>query len=100
MDRTLITLLLFLNLFTGISFYVKKNCEVPLFIALFNLLVEYRIFALKNGYAEWVNFDYGISFKFNFGQAYEVSNLIVLGSSVMLYFFIIFYKPPAWRFPD
>lgn len=80
-----------LLLVTGRHF-LKKNDELPIFLVVFNILVEGRIFALKNGYAEWIRFDYGIRFDFSMESAYTVSGLICLGTLVMVTTYLLLYK--------
>jgi len=84
----------------AIYFFVKRKCEVPLFLALFNIFVEYRLISLKAGYSDWVSFEYVIPFKWNFEIAYKVSDLILLGTSIMMYCFMIFYKSPRRKLND
>ena len=100
MDRNFVYLILLLNAVAAIFFFIKKKCEVPMFLALFNIFVEYRLFSLKAGYSDWVSFDYVIPFKWNFEIAYKVSDLILLGTSIMMYCFMIFYKSPRRKLND
>jgi hypothetical protein len=99
-ERPFTYLLLLINLILSIRFYTKSKCEVPLFISVFNIFVEYRIISLKLGLANWVRFDYGINFKFNFDLAYTVSNLILTGATIMIYCFMAFYKPNKNKIDD
>src|SRR5947207_1817684 len=100
MDRNFVYLILFLNAVAAITFFIKRKCEVPFFLALFNIFVEYRLFSLKAGYSDWVSFDYVIPFKWNFEIAYKVSDLILLGTSIMMYCFMFFFKPPPRKLND
>ena len=100
MDRNITYFILLFNAGMAIYFFIKKNCEIPLFLALFNIFVEYRLVSLKAGYSDWVDFDYVIPFKFNFDIAYQVSDLILLGTSVMMYCFMFFFRPPAAKAND
>jgi len=100
MDRNLVYLIVFFNAVAAIYFFVKRKCEVPLFLALFNIFVEYRLISLKAGYSDWVSFEYVIPFKWNFEIAYKVSDLILLGTSIMMYCFMIFYKSPRRKLND
>ena len=95
MDRQITYIVLIFNLAAAILFLVKKKYEVPFFLALLNIFVEYRLMSLIAGYSDWVDFDYVVTFKWNFEIAYTVSDLILLGSSVMMYCTMFFYKPPA-----
>src|SRR5687768_11373954 len=100
MEREVIYILLITNMVISIIFYVKKKCEIPLFLALFNLMVEYRNISLMLGYSKWVEFDYEIYFVFNLDYAYKISELILLGSSVLIYSFVLFYSEPESKFYD
>lgn len=100
MDNEITYLILALNLGISIYFYLKKKCEVPMFVALFNILVQYRIISLELGYSIFVNFNYQIDFEFNLPLAYKISDLILLGSSVLIYTFMFFYKPQNEKFED
>jgi len=95
MDRNYTYLILLFNAAAAIYFFIKKKAEIPLFLVLFNIFVEYRVFSLRAGYSEWVSFEYVIPFKWNFDIAYKVSDLILLGSSVMMYCFMAFFRPPV-----
>ncbi len=94
MDRVLVYFIVITNFIVAIRFLHKKKCEIPFFLALFNIMVEYRLISLQLGYGHWVNFDYGISLKFNYEIAYAVSDLIALGTTIMMYCFIFFYRQP------
>lgn len=83
--------LLLLTVLT-VRHFIRKNDELPLLLVILNLLVEGRIFALKNDYAEWVSFDYGIGFEFDMELAYTVSGLICLGTLTMVSTYLFFYK--------
>lgn len=100
MDRSITYFVLAFNLAAAIVFFVKRKAEVPLFLALFNIFVEYRLISLKAGYSDWVDFEYVIPFKWNFDIAYKVSDLILMGSSVMMYAFMLFYKPAVKKAGD
>lgn len=100
MDKDLIYLVLVINLAVSVIYYIQKRCEVPLFLALFNVLVQYRMISLELGLSQFVNFDYQIDFIFNFDIAYQVCELILLGTSVMMYTFIFLYKPVKIKFQD
>ncbi|HTL07239.1 MAG TPA: O-antigen polymerase [Chitinophagaceae bacterium] len=95
MDRSYTYLVLALNAAAAIYFFVKKKAEVPLFLVLFNIFVEYRVISLHAGYSEWVSFEYVIPFKWNFDIAYKVSDFILLGTTIMMYCFMYFFKPPV-----
>jgi len=95
MDRNYTYLILAFNAAAAIWFFIKKKAEIPLFLVLFNIFVEYRVVSLRAGYSEWVSFEYVIPFKWNFDIAYKVSDLILLGSTIMMYCFMIFFKPPV-----
>jgi hypothetical protein len=82
------------NLAIAIWYFLKKNNEIPFFIALFNLMVQYRMTALKNGYSGFVSYDYGIDFIWNLDYANIASELIVLGGCIMMYSYMLFYKQP------
>jgi len=94
MDKDLIYVVLIINLVLSVLFYLQKRCEVPIFIALFNIMVQYRVLSLELGISNFVSFNYQIDFIFNFEIAYKVAELILLGSSVMMYTFMYFYKKP------
>jgi hypothetical protein len=100
MDRELVYIFLITNLIVSILFYLKNKVEIPLFIAFFNLMVEYRVITLEYGTAEFVSFNYKIDFIFNMDLAYLISNYILLGSSIMLYTFIFFYTKPVIKIED
>ena len=100
MDRSITYLVLAINAAAAIWFFIKRNYEVPLFLALFNIFVEYRLVSLKAGYSDWVAFDYVIPFKWNFEIAYKVSDLILLGTSVMMYCTMFFFKAPGKKIND
>ncbi len=95
MDRNYTYLILAINAAAAIWFFIKKKAEVPLFLVLFNIFVEYRVVSLRAGYSEWVSFEYVIPFKWNFDIAYKVSDLILMGTTIMMYCFMYFFKPPA-----
>ncbi|HTE12042.1 MAG TPA: oligosaccharide repeat unit polymerase [Chitinophagaceae bacterium] len=95
MDRNYTYLILAFNAAAAIYFFIKKKSEVPLFLVLFNIFVEYRLVSLRAGYTDWVSFEYVIPFKWNFNIAYKVSDLILLGNSIMIYCFMYFFKPPV-----
>ena len=100
MDKDLIYVVLVINLIMSVVFYLQKRCEVPIFIALFNMMVQYRMLSLELGLSHFVSFNYQIDFIFNFKIAYEVSELILLGSSIMIYSFMYFYKMPVKKIKD
>lgn len=100
MDRNITYIILAFNAAAAIYFFIKKECAVPLFLALFNIFVEYRLFSLKAGYSDWVEFDYVIPFKWNFEIAFEVSDLILMGASIMIYGFMLFYREPKVKIND
>ena len=100
MDSDLIYAVLVINLVMAVVFYLQKRCEVPIFIALFNIMVQYRILSLELGLSSFVNFNYQIDFIFNFEMAYEVATLILIGSSVMMYAFMFFYRRPVKAIKD
>ncbi|MGN6646325.1 MAG: hypothetical protein ACTHJT_07335 [Cytophaga sp.] len=100
MDRNIVYVILLVNLLVAIFFYLNKKCEIPLFLAAFNILVEYRVIALEIGNSQFVNFNYQISFIFNLELAYIISGLILLGTSVLMYTFIFFYKQPKIKIKD
>jgi hypothetical protein len=95
MDKDLIYVVLIINLIVAVVFYLQKRCEIPIFIALFNMMVQYRMLSLELGISHFVSFNYQIDFLFNFEIAYEVATLILLGSSTMMYVFIYMYKTPV-----
>ncbi len=82
-----------MNMIVAIIYFVKKNNELPFFLALFNVIVEYRVIALELGKTKFVNYDYGINFSFSMDYAYIASNMILLGTSIMMYSYMLFYKP-------
>ncbi len=86
--------LLIINFIAALIYYFKVKCEIPLLLAAFNWLVVYRIFSLKSGYGTWVQFDYGIAFTFTMNMAYKVNALILSGTTVLIYSFMLFYRPP------
>lgn len=94
MDRDLIYILIITNLLIGVYFFLVKKVEIPLFVALFNALVQTRIISLENGWAEFVHFNYQIDFVFTMDQAYLISDYITLGSTILQYSIILFYKEP------
>lgn len=100
MDKDLIYIVLVINLVVAVLFYLQKRSEIPIFIALFNIMVQYRILSLELGTSQFVSFNYEIEFLFNFEIAYKVAELILLGSSVMMYGFIYFYKEPVKKIKD
>lgn len=100
MDRGLVHFLLFANFIVAIIYFLRKNNEVPFFLAVFNLMVEYRIIALENGTSSFVAYDYGIDFIFDMNQAYIASGLIALGTTIMLYSYILFFKAPVKSIKD
>jgi len=100
MDKDIIYIVLAINLTMAILFYLQKRCELPIFIALFNIMVQYRMLSLELGLSQFVSFDYQIDFMFNFEIAYKVSELILLGSSVMLYAIMYFYRAPKKKVKD
>jgi len=95
MDKDLIYVVLIINLTISVLFYLQKRCEIPIFIALFNIMVQYRMLSLELGLSHFVSFNYQIDFIFNFEIAYKVSELILLGSTVMIYSVMYFYRPPV-----
>jgi hypothetical protein len=100
MDRNFVYLVLAINLVVGVFYYLNKRCEIPLFLAAFNILVEYRIISLELGYSQFVRFNYQIDFEFNLTEAYKISELILLGTSVLLYTFIFLYAPIQKKIND
>ena len=90
----LIILVVILNFVFTLIYYLRTKCEVPLLLAVFNALVLYRNIALQNGWGEWVNFNYSIAFVFDNEMAAIVTNLMTLGSTVMIYAFMMFYSQP------
>lgn len=90
----------FINVAVAIWYFVKRNNEVPFFIALFNMMVQYRITALENGYSGFVSYDYGIDFIWNMEYANIASQLITLGSCIMMYSYIMFFKPQKEKIND
>ncbi|PRY06758.1 hypothetical protein CLV24_12624 [Pontibacter ummariensis] len=95
MEREVVYIVIAMNMVVSVIFFMKRKCEIPFFLALFNLLVEYRTISLELGYSDWVKIDYGIYFVFNLEYAYKVSELILLGTSVLIYSFILFYRSPS-----
>ncbi len=100
MDRSLVHFFLFANFIVAIIYFLRKRNEVPFFLAAFNLMVEYRIIALENGTSDFVASDYGIDFIFDLKYAYIASGLIALGTTIMLYSYILFFKPPVKTVKD
>ena len=100
MIQDFVYILLGINLVVSVIFYLKKGCEIPIFIALFNALVQYRIISLELGYSQFIHFNYQIDFEFTMEMAYEISHLILLGSTVMMYTFMLLYKPIKVRLND
>ncbi|ABG58150.1 hypothetical protein CHU_0867 [Cytophaga hutchinsonii ATCC 33406] len=100
MDKDLIYIVLAINLVLAIVFYLQKRCEIPIFISLFNIMVQYRILSLELGLSNFVNFNYQINFVFTLEMAYEVATLILVGSSTMQYMVMYFYKKPQKLVPD
>lgn len=100
MDKDLIYVVLLINLALSILFYLQKRCEIPIFIALFNMIVQYRVLSLELGLSHFVSFNYQIDFVFNFEIAYTVAEFILLGSTVMIYTFMYFYKTPVKKIKD
>ena len=100
MDRSITHGILLINLIVAVIFYLRRKNEVPFFIALFNMIVEYRIVALDSGVSTFITYNYGIDFKFNMEYAYIASDLILLGSCIMLYCFIIFHRPAEKTIKD
>ena len=100
MDNDLIYVVLVINLIMSILFYLQKRCELPLFVALFNMMVQYRVLSLELGLSQFVNFDYQIDFVFSFEIAYKVAELIMIGSTVMIYAIMFFFKPPVKKIKD
>ena len=90
----LVVLAVILNFVFSFMYYLRTKCEVPLFLAFFNILVLYRNIALQNGWGEWVNFNYNIAFVFDNEMAAVVTNLMTLGSTVLIYAFMMFYSQP------
>ena len=91
-------LVVFSNLIFCLIYYLRTRCELPLFVAFFNILVLYRNIALQEGWGSWVSFNYGIAFIFNNEMAEIVTNLMTMGSTVIIYSFIIFYSRPRKAF--
>ena len=100
MDTDLIYVVLVINLIMSILFYLQKRCELPLFIALFNMMVQYRVLSLELGLSQFVHFDYQIDFVFSFELAYKIAELIMIGSTVMIYSIMFFFKPPVKKIKD
>lgn len=100
MDNEFIYIILILNMVVAIYYYLKSGCEIPIFLALFNILVHYRIITLELGLSEFVNFDYGIDFTFNLEMAYQIAWYITIGTSVLMYVFMFVYKPSVKYFND
>ena len=96
----MIYVVLLINLALSILFYLQKRCEIPIFIALFNMIVQYRVLSLELGLSHFVSFNYQIDFVFNFEIAYTVAEFILLGSTVMIYTFMYFYKTPVKKIKD
>ncbi|MFN8416226.1 MAG: hypothetical protein U0U66_07840 [Cytophagaceae bacterium] len=94
MERDIAYIIIVINLLVGVYFFISKKTEVPLFIALFNVLVQTRIVSLENGWADFVNFNYQIDFVFTMEQAYLISNYITIGSTIMQYVYMGFYSSP------
>jgi hypothetical protein len=92
MSTQIIVFLLIILFIIGCFHFIRNNDELPLILVIFNLLVLTRLFALEAGDVDWVAFDYGIIFDFDMEQAYTVSQLIFLGTSVLFIFYLIFYK--------
>ena len=100
MPREVVYIILFINLIVAISYYLNKQCEIPLFLALFNIMVEYRVISVELGYSHWVSFDYQIDFDFTFEIAYAICQLILIGTSIIMYVFILNNKPPEKKLED
>ncbi|WP_342646854.1 O-antigen polymerase [Mucilaginibacter sp. CSA2-8R] len=100
MDRSLVHFFLFANFIVAIVYFLRKKNEVPFFLAVFNLMVEYRILALENGTSTFIFYDYGIDFIFDMQYAYIASGLITLGTTIMLYSYIAFFKTPEKTIRD
>lgn len=100
MDTDLIYVVLVINLIMSILFYLQKRCELPLFIALFNMMVQYRVLSLELGLSQFVHFDYQIDFVFSFELAYKIAELIMIGSTVMIYAIMFFFKSPIKKIKD
>ncbi len=100
MDRSLVHFFLFANFIVAIIYFLRKKNEIPFFLAVFNLMVEYRILALESGKSIFVFYDYGIDFIFNMEYAYIASGLITLGTSIMMYSYMLFFKTPVKSIKD
>lgn len=100
MDKDFMYFILILNMVVAVYYYLKTTCEIPIFLALFNALVHYRIITLELGLSEFVNFDYNIDFVFTLDLAYQISWYILIGTSVLMYAFIIVYNPSVKYFKD
>lgn len=92
MERDIQYIFIGINIVVGVLFYLRTKCEIPLFLSLFNAMVEYRVFSLEYGLAEFIQFNYKIEFSFNMELAYYISWMIFLGTCIMQYTFIFFYK--------
>jgi hypothetical protein len=100
MDRDIVYIIIVLNIIVTIIFYLRSKCEIPLFLSIFNAMVEYRVITLENGTASFVNFNYKIDFIFTLEMAYEISSLILMGSCVIIYSFMLFYRAPSNSIKD
>jgi len=100
MDRDLVLLFLIINLGVAIFYYLNRGVEIPLFLALFNVINEYRIYSLELGLAKFVSFDYKVDLEFSMELAYLMSDYIFLGSTILMYAFILFYKPVRKKTAD
>ena len=100
MDRNLVHFFLFANFIVAIIYFLRRKNEIPFFLAVFNLMVEYRIATLENGTSTFITYDYGIDFTFNMANAYIASGLITLGTTIMLYSYMAFFKPPVAKVND
>lgn len=78
----------------SISFFFKRNEELPFFLCFYTGMVLVRLYLLEQGQAEWVNFDYGIYFEFTMEEAYNVATLMILGTVVLVACLLSFSKPP------
>jgi hypothetical protein len=92
MSTNVVLFLLIVLFIIGFYHFKRNNDEIPLVLVVFNLLVITRLYALESGEAEWVNFNYGISFNFDLEQAHIVNDLIFLGTCIIVISYLLFYK--------
>lgn len=78
----------------GAVWFVWRQDEIPLLLAGFNALFIRRLFVVEDGYADWISFDFGLSFTFDY-YVDRAGTYLLLGTVLAIFVYCLFHKSPA-----